>query len=88
MEILISFSPSTVGLYGPTNFSPVINHVAQFAKSHQDGNNYFVLLIITDGIITGKTELYILCHSSLVLSNSLHYTIFSIFCLVKINSGK
>ncbi|XP_069980599.1 copine-8 isoform X2 [Penaeus vannamei] len=45
-------SLQTVGLYGPTNFSPVINHVAQFARSHQDGNNYFVLLIITDGIIT------------------------------------
>ena len=47
-------SLSTVGLYGPTNFSPVINHVAQFARSHQDGQNYFVLLIITDGIITGS----------------------------------
>ena len=43
-----------VSLYGPTNFAPVIKHVAQFARSHQDGNNYFVLLIITDGIICGK----------------------------------
>ena len=42
-----------VQLYGPTNFSPVINHVAQFARAHQaDPSNYFVLLIITDGIIT------------------------------------
>ncbi|XP_066950988.1 copine-8-like isoform X1 [Macrobrachium rosenbergii] len=41
----------TCGLYGPTNFAPVINHVAQFARNHQDGNNYFILLIITDGII-------------------------------------
>ena len=42
-----------VQLHGPTNFSPVINHVAQFAAAHQaDPTNYFVLLIITDGIIT------------------------------------
>ncbi|KAF2364166.1 C2 domain [Trinorchestia longiramus] len=45
-------SLNTVGLYGPTNFAPVIRHVAQFARSMQDGKNYFVLLIITDGIIT------------------------------------
>ena len=41
-----------VNLYGPTNFTPVINHVAQFAKAHQNGQQYFVLLILTDGIIT------------------------------------
>ncbi|XP_045581544.1 copine-8 isoform X3 [Procambarus clarkii] len=45
-------SIQTVGLFGPTNFAPVINHVAKFAHAHQDGNNYFVLLIITDGIIS------------------------------------
>uniref|UniRef100_A0A3Q3WEB0 Copine-3 n=1 Tax=Mola mola TaxID=94237 RepID=A0A3Q3WEB0_MOLML len=33
-----------VKLYGPTNFSPIINH------------NYFVLLIITDGVITDMDE--------------------------------
>merc|ERR1712226_989913 len=45
-------SLSTVQLYGPTNFSPVINHVANFAATHQnEASNYFVLLIITDGII-------------------------------------
>ncbi|XP_029842847.2 copine-8 isoform X1 [Ixodes scapularis] len=42
----------TVQLYGPTNFSPVINHVSRFATSYQDGRHYFVLLIITDGEIT------------------------------------
>ncbi|XP_059152171.1 copine-8-like [Physella acuta] len=41
-----------VQLYGPTNFAPVINHVARFASSIRDGSEYFVLLIITDGIIT------------------------------------
>ncbi|XP_063850338.1 copine-8-like isoform X2 [Scylla paramamosain] len=49
-------SLQTVGLYGPTNFAPVINHVARFAQAHQDGNNYFVLLIITDGIICDMPE--------------------------------
>ncbi|NWI09617.1 CPNE1 protein, partial [Crypturellus soui] len=44
-----------IRLYGPTNFSPIINHVARFAAhSAQQGNasQYFVLLIITDGEIT------------------------------------
>merc|ERR1719419_1454812 len=42
-----------VQLYGPTNFSYVIRHVARFARAYQhDPSNYFVLLIITDGIIT------------------------------------
>ena len=46
-----------VQLYGPTNFSPVINHVAGFASAHQnDASNYFVLLILTDGIITDFNE--------------------------------
>ncbi|XP_059090239.1 copine-8-like [Tigriopus californicus] len=41
-----------VTLYGPTNFAPVIQHVTRFAQTYQDGRQYFVLLIITDGIIT------------------------------------
>ncbi|XP_062445487.1 copine-1 isoform X3 [Rhea pennata] len=44
-----------IRLYGPTNFSPIINHVARFAAhSAKQGNasQYFVLLIITDGEIT------------------------------------
>jgi len=46
-------SLNNVQLYGPTNFSPVIRHVARFARTYQnDPSNYFVLLIITDGIIT------------------------------------
>lgn len=43
-------------LYGPTNFSPVINHVARIAAGSQDGSNYFILLIITDGIITDMEQ--------------------------------
>jgi len=44
---------ASVQLYGPTNFSPVINHVARLASRHRnDAANFFVLLIITDGVIT------------------------------------
>ncbi|XP_021950663.1 copine-8 isoform X2 [Folsomia candida] len=42
---------NTVQLYGPTYFAPIINHVARFASSYQDGNSYFILTILTDGII-------------------------------------
>lgn len=38
--------------FGPTNFSPVINHTIDIASQYQDGKHYFVLLIITDGIIS------------------------------------
>ncbi|KAM6340957.1 copine-1 isoform 6-T14 [Alca torda] len=44
-----------IRLYGPTNFSPIINHVARFAAhSAEQGTaaQYFILLIITDGEIT------------------------------------
>ncbi|XP_067904791.1 copine-1-like isoform X3 [Heterodontus francisci] len=44
-----------VRLYGPTNFSPIITHVAQFAAASTQqaiAGQYYVLLIITDGEIT------------------------------------
>ncbi|XP_066283169.1 copine-8-like isoform X2 [Branchiostoma lanceolatum] len=41
-----------VQLFGPTNFSPVINHVARLASQSREGGEYFVLLIVTDGVIT------------------------------------
>ncbi|XP_067097002.1 copine Va [Osmerus mordax] len=52
--ILESYHQSlkTVQLYGPTNFAPVVNHVASYAAAVQDGSQYFVLLIITDGVIS------------------------------------
>lgn len=43
---------SIVTLYGPTNFSPVITNTSSIAREFQDGKHYFVLLIITDGIIS------------------------------------
>uniref|UniRef100_A0A8C5B5W6 Copine-3 n=1 Tax=Gadus morhua TaxID=8049 RepID=A0A8C5B5W6_GADMO len=42
-------------LSGPTNFSPLINHVASIASAATQGSHatqYFVLLILTDGEIT------------------------------------
>ncbi|KAM6900413.1 copine-3-like [Xenentodon cancila] len=48
-----------VKLYGPTNFSPIINHVARFGQQaiqQQAASQYFVLLIITDGVITDMDE--------------------------------
>ncbi|XP_054464756.1 copine-8 isoform X1 [Anoplopoma fimbria] len=49
-------SLKTVQLYGPTNFSPVVNHVARYAAAVQDGSQYFVLLIITDGVISDMAQ--------------------------------
>uniref|UniRef100_A0A668ASY2 Copine-3 n=1 Tax=Myripristis murdjan TaxID=586833 RepID=A0A668ASY2_9TELE len=48
-----------VKLYGPTNFSPIINHVACFAKQalqQTTASQYYVLLIITDGVITDMDD--------------------------------
>ncbi|XP_072418233.1 copine-8 isoform X2 [Chiloscyllium punctatum] len=49
-------SLKSVQLYGPTNFAPVINHVARYAASVKDGSQYFVLLILTDGVISDMAQ--------------------------------
>ncbi|GAB5568260.1 copine-9 isoform X1 [Prionailurus iriomotensis] len=56
----------TVQLYGPTYFAPVINQVASLdsdlglstraAAKISDGSQYYVLLIITDGVISDMTQ--------------------------------
>ncbi|XP_066527457.1 copine-9 [Hoplias malabaricus] len=46
----------TVQLYGPTNFAPVINQVAQSAREVTDGSQYYVLLMITDGVISDMVQ--------------------------------
>ncbi|KAG8557201.1 hypothetical protein GDO81_018362 [Engystomops pustulosus] len=60
----------TVQLYGPTNFASVINQVASNAGSVTDGSQYYVLLIITDGVISdmAQTKEAIVNASSLPLS--------------------
>uniref|UniRef100_A0A8D3DM07 Copine-3 n=1 Tax=Scophthalmus maximus TaxID=52904 RepID=A0A8D3DM07_SCOMX len=48
-----------VKLYGPTNFSPIINHAAHFGRQalqQKTASQYFVLLIITDGVITDMDQ--------------------------------
>jgi Mg-chelatase subunit ChlD len=48
-----------VSLWGPTNFAEFINRVAQIArdaKVTQERQQYFVLLILTDGIITDMDQ--------------------------------
>ncbi|KAM6927916.1 LOW QUALITY PROTEIN: copine-9-like [Xenentodon cancila] len=46
----------SVQLYGPTNFAPVINQVARCAEEVTDGSQYFVLLMITDGVISDMAQ--------------------------------
>lgn len=49
----------SIQLFGPTNISPIINHVAQFAQQQAqrpDATNYFILLILTDGVITDMDQ--------------------------------
>ncbi|XP_072403603.1 copine-2 [Chiloscyllium punctatum] len=48
-----------IRFYGPTNFSPIINHVARFASQaipQKVAAQYFILLIITDGVISDMDE--------------------------------
>uniref|UniRef100_A0A669BBF2 Copine VIII n=1 Tax=Oreochromis niloticus TaxID=8128 RepID=A0A669BBF2_ORENI len=63
-------SLKSVRLYGPTHFSPVINHVARYASAVTDGSQYFILLIISDGVITdmAQTKESIVNASSLPMS--------------------
>ncbi|XP_074865220.1 copine-2 isoform X2 [Carettochelys insculpta] len=48
-----------IRFYGPTNFSPIVNHVARFAAQatqQEFAAQYFILLIITDGVISDMDE--------------------------------
>uniref|UniRef100_A0A6Q2WYN4 Copine-2 n=1 Tax=Esox lucius TaxID=8010 RepID=A0A6Q2WYN4_ESOLU len=48
-----------IRFYGPTNFSPIITHVARFASQalqQETAAQYFTLLIITDGVISDMDE--------------------------------
>uniref|UniRef100_F6WJF4 C2 domain-containing protein n=1 Tax=Ciona intestinalis TaxID=7719 RepID=F6WJF4_CIOIN len=42
----------SVQLYGPTNFSPIINQVSRIAAGDTSGSQYYILLMITDGVIS------------------------------------
>lgn len=63
----------SVKLWGPTNFAPIISHVAKFAldaKKNVELLQYFVLLMLTDGAISDmeNTKRAIIAASSLPLS--------------------
>nr|XP_054749646.1 copine-3-like [Lytechinus pictus] len=49
-----------VSLWGPTNVAPIINHVAKFAHAalneNKTASQYFILLLLTDGVITDIYE--------------------------------
>ena len=48
-----------VQLYGPTNFAPIINQTALLASQEEKANTgkkYFILLILTDGIISDMDQ--------------------------------
>ena len=65
---------AAVELYGPTNVAPVIHHIANFAEkaSHDlsTQQSYFILLLLTDGVITDmkETKLAIIRASALPMS--------------------
>ncbi|CAI8037851.1 Copine-1 [Geodia barretti] len=48
----------SVELWGPTNFAPIINHVARFAEqaAGSQQHQYFILLMLTDGVISDMPD--------------------------------
>ncbi|XP_066933645.1 copine-3-like isoform X1 [Clytia hemisphaerica] len=52
----------TIQLYGPTNVAPIINHVTRFTQSvlaqhpPNTASNYFILLLLTDGVISDMAD--------------------------------
>jgi hypothetical protein len=51
---MVCMNPSSY--FSSRNFAPIISNVACLAKKNLDGQHYYVLLIITDGIITDMQE--------------------------------
>lgn len=45
-----------VELFGPSSFAPAINNTISIAKKFQDGKHYFVLLIVTNGLIADRKQ--------------------------------
>jgi len=73
VESLIHFYKQMIRqviLYGPTNFAPIIEYTADIASKNMHSNNYFILLIITDGVICDleNTKRSIIRASSLPMS--------------------
>ncbi|XP_013395349.1 copine-8-like [Lingula anatina] len=47
---------SRVQLHGPTCFAPSIDSIARQAQKRKDGKDYFILLILTDGVINDMPD--------------------------------
>jgi len=50
---------NSVQLYGPTNASPIVGNVAKMAREalhQQQAKDYYILLLITDGILTDMDQ--------------------------------
>lgn len=45
-----------VELFGPSSFAAAINNTISIAKQYQDGKHYFVLLIITNGVMADRKQ--------------------------------
>ncbi|XP_053468260.1 copine-4 [Ictalurus furcatus] len=45
-----------IQLYGPTNIAPIIQKVANSASEEMHTKEYFILLILTDGVITDMAD--------------------------------
>ncbi|XP_005994463.1 copine-6 [Latimeria chalumnae] len=48
-----------IKLYGPTNVSPIINRIASLAREelkNKSATKYYILLILTDGVVTDMAE--------------------------------
>ncbi|CAG7823526.1 unnamed protein product [Allacma fusca] len=45
-----------IQLYGPTYFAPVVKTVSQMASKVKGGEQYYVLIIVTDGVITDMAK--------------------------------
>lgn len=57
-EILQHYRESLkrIELFGPSSFAPAINNTISIAKQQQDGKHYFVLLIVTNGVIADRKQ--------------------------------
>ncbi|NXP95728.1 CPNE7 protein, partial [Passerina amoena] len=48
-----------IQLYGPTNVAPIISKVARVAADEErtkEASQYFILLILTDGVVTDMAD--------------------------------
>jgi hypothetical protein len=76
-----------IQLYGPTNFAPTILEVARMAKDPENLSkpvpDYFVLMIITDGVITDMQA----TKRAIIDNSNLPFSIIIVGCRFRRNGG-